>query len=305
MANGVAGEISRNLGVVHRQHVGVAEALSLPCGELLLHIVEVSLDAGLVSGERSGLVALAEEHLGLDEASLVVGHDLEVADGASLERARGTHGSGVERVVSGEVPIHVVLLLRLVARELGVATQRDVCRVAGVGVVGAVDVDRTCLVSHLHLCAVNCCLVELLNVGNKLVACGGVGNVIGYVLVCGCPCRGHDAVPSHGLQALAVAVAVNAFGACPVVRLHLAVHDLDVRHHCRHDLRVAWILNARAAHVGEQVGIVFRYALSSAVSHAVPVAIGHDGVAHEIVGNVLSAVVAWHHGVVVYALWAL
>ncbi len=263
------------------------------------------LDAGLVSGERASLVALAIEHLGLDEASLVVGHDLKVADRACLERARGTHGSGVESVISGEVPIHVVLFFRLVARELGVAAQRDVSRVAGVGVVGAVDEDGTCLICYLDGVFIDNGLVNLANLGGESLALCLILDVILDDIVFGFPCGSHYAVPSHGFQALAVAMAVDTLGACPAIRLHLAVFiQLDVGHHGRHYLGVAWVLHASSSHVGEQVCVVFGYALRRAVCHAVPVAIGHDGVAHEIVGHVLSAVVAWHHGVVVDALWA-
>ena len=105
LAYSIAGQVSRNLCIVHRHHIGVVVALSLPVGQFLLHIVDVRLDALFIGGQCLGLLALTEQHLGLDEASLVVGHNLEVADRTQLERASRTYGTSVDGILAAEIPV--------------------------------------------------------------------------------------------------------------------------------------------------------------------------------------------------------
>ena len=148
--------------------------------------------------------------------------------------------------------------------------------------------------------------MHLLHVGQEGGALSIVADGIANGFIGSSPCGCYNAVPSYSLQAFAVAVTVDTLRACPVIRPHLAVViQLDVCHYSRHNLGVSRVFHACAAHVGQQVGVIFCYALCGAIAHAVPVAIGHDGVAEQIVGHVLSAVIARYHRVVVNALRAL
>ena len=149
--------------------------------------------------------------------------------------------------------------------------------------------------------------MHLLHVGQEGGALSIVADGIANGFIGSSPCGCYNAVPSYSLQAFAVAVTVDTLRACPAIRLYLLAFfiQLDVCHYSRHNLGVSRVFHACAAHVGQQVGVIFRDALCVAIAHAVPVTVGHDRVAEQIVFHVLSAVIARYHRVVADALRAL
>ena len=147
--------------------------------------------------------------------------------------------------------------------------------------------------------------MHLLHVGQEGGALRIVADGIANGFIGSSPCGCYNAIPSYSLQAFAVAVTVDTLRAVPLIRVYLSVHQLNVAHNSRHNLGVSRVFHASATHIGQQVGVIFCYALCGAIAHTVPVAIGHDGVAEQIVGHVLSAVIARYHRVVVNALRAL